>query len=106
MLSLIVDTGATDIVLPESMIAKLGFRDSELSRASVQTANGLAAAQRGVLRSIELGGPDINDVIQRVPVLFMGDADTGGYALMGMSVLGRYSMTIENNDRIVLVRRR
>ncbi len=106
MLSLIVDTGATDIVLPASMIDRLGFRSSELSRTSVQTANGVAEAQRGLLRSIELGGPEINDVIQRVPVIFISDGDTGGYALMGMSVLGRYSMTIEDDDRIILVRRR
>jgi clan AA aspartic protease (TIGR02281 family) len=107
MVSFIVDTGATDIVLPASMIARLGFRDSELSDESVQTANGVARAQRGQLRSVELGGPDNNDVIQRVPVMFMSDDDTGGYALMGMSVLGRYSMTIEDaEDRIILVRRR
>ena len=107
MMSFIVDTGATDIVLPASMITKLGFRDSELSDESVQTANGVAYAQRGQLRSVELGGPDNNDVIPRVPVLFMNDDDTGGYALMGMSVLGRYSMTIEDDeDRITLVRRR
>jgi clan AA aspartic protease (TIGR02281 family) len=107
MMSFIVDTGATDMVLPASMIAKLGFRDNELSEESVQTANGIAYAQRGQLRSVELGGPDNNDVIQRVPVMFMSDDDTGGYALMGMSVLGRYSMTIEDaDDRIILVRRR
>ncbi|MGE0119729.1 MAG: TIGR02281 family clan AA aspartic protease [Dongiaceae bacterium] len=107
LVSLIVDTGATDMVLPASMIRKLGFRSNELSATSIQTANGVTHAQRGQLRSVELGGPDISDVIERVPVLFMSDADIGGYALMGMSVLGRYSMTIEDaEDRIVLVKRR
>ena len=107
MVSFIVDTGATDIILPASMIAKLGFRDSELTEQRVQTANGVAYARRGQLREIQLGGPDNNDVIQRVPVMFMSDQGTGGYALMGMSVLGRYSMTIEDaEDRIILVKRR
>jgi aspartyl protease family protein len=107
LVSFIVDTGATDMVLPASMITKLGFRQSELSSVGVQTANGVAEAYRGFLRSIELGGPDRSDVLQRVPVMFMNDDDTGGYALMGMSVLGRYNMTIEDDaDRIVLVRRR
>lgn len=107
LVSLIVDTGATDMVLPASMIGKLGFRGNELSPTSIQTANGITHAQRGQLRSVELGGPDVSDVIERVPVLFMDDADIGGYALMGMSVLGRYSMTIEDReDRIVLVKRR
>jgi len=107
LVSFIVDTGATDMVLPASMIAKLGFRESELSAVSVQTANGLAEGHRGFLRSLELGGLDHSDVLQHVPVLFMGDVDTGGFGLMGMSVLGRYNMTIEDaDDRIILVKRR
>ncbi len=107
LVSFIVDTGATDMILPASMIAKLGFRESELSPMSVQTAHGITEGRRGFLRSLELGGPDISDVIRRVPVTFMSDADTGGYALMGMSVLGRYTMTIEDDpDRIILVKRR
>jgi len=107
LVSFIVDTGATDMILPASMIAKLGFRESELSTMSVQTAHGVTEGRRGFLRSLELGGPDISDVIRRVPVTFMSDADTGGYALMGMSVLGRYTMTIEDDpDRIILVKRR
>jgi aspartyl protease family protein len=107
LVSFIVDTGATDMVLPASMIAKLGFRESELEAVGVQTANGVAMGQRGFLRSLELGGLDHSDVIQRVPVMFMADADTGGYALMGMSVLNRYSMTFEDaDDEIILVKRR
>jgi clan AA aspartic protease (TIGR02281 family) len=107
MVSFILDTGATDMVLPASMISKLGFRESELSEEGVQTANGVTVALRGHLRSVELGGPDNNDVLQRVPVMFIDDAAIGGQALMGMSVLGRYSMTIEDaEDRIILVRRR
>jgi clan AA aspartic protease (TIGR02281 family) len=107
LMSFVVDTGATDIVLPASMIKKLGFRESELTWVGVQTANGAAEAQRGFLRSLELGGPDNSDVIQRVPVMFMSDSATGGVALMGMSVLGRYKMTIEDaEDRIVLVKTR
>jgi len=107
MVSFIVDTGATDVVLPASLISKLGFRDSELDTVGVQTANGVAESQRGYLRSLELGGLDQKDVLQHVAVMFMSDDDTGGYALMGMSVLGRYNMTIEDaDDRIILVKRR
>ena len=73
----------------------------------MQTANGVAEGQRGFLRSLELGGLEHSDVLQHVPVMFMSDDDTGGYALMGMSVLGRYNMTIEDaENRIILVKRR
>ena len=107
LMSFIVDTGATDMVMPASMIDKLGFRESELSSISVQTANGQAEGRRGFLRSLELGGPETSDVLQHVPVIFMDDVDTGGYALMGMSVLGRYNVTIaDDEDRIILVKRR
>jgi aspartyl protease family protein len=107
LVSFIVDTGATDMVLPASMIAKLGFRESELESVGVQTANGVAEGLRGFLRSLELGGLDHTDVLNHVPVMFMSDDDTGGYALMGMSVLGRYNMTIEDaENQIVLVKRR
>jgi len=106
LVSFIVDTGATDVVLPASLIAKLGFRESELDPIGVQTANGVATGQRGYLRSLELGGPDQKDVLQHVAVMFMSDDDTGGYALMGMSVLGRYNMTIQDaDDRIILMKR-
>lgn len=107
LVSFIVDTGATDVILPASMIALLGFRESELYAVSVQTAHGVTDGRRGFLRSLELGGPDVSDVIERVPVMFMSDEDTAGHALMGMSVLGRYTMTIEDDrDRIILVKRR
>jgi clan AA aspartic protease (TIGR02281 family) len=107
LVSFIVDTGATDVVLPASMIAKLGYRESELEPINVQTANGVTEGRRGFLRSLELGGPERNDVLQRVAVMFMNDADTGGYALMGMSVFGRYNMTIQDaEDQIILVKRR
>ena len=107
LVSFIVDTGATDMVLPASMINKLGFRESELEVINVQTANGVAQGYRGFLRSLELGGLDQKDVLQRVPVMFIGDAEVGGVALMGMTVLGRYNMTIEDaEDQIILVKRR
>ena len=107
LVSFIVDTGATDMVLPASMLAKLGFRESELDSVGVQTANGVAEGMRGFLRSLELGGPDHSDVLNHVPVMFMSDDDTGGYSLMGMSVLGRYNMTIEDaENQIILVKRR
>ena len=46
-------------------------------------------------------------MLKRVAVMFVSDDDTGGYALMGMSVFGRYNMTIDDaEDQIILVKRR
>lgn len=104
--SFIVDTGASDVVLPSSLMKRLGFEAADLPDLAMQTANGRVGAKQGVLKSLELGGPDGREVISRVTVLFISDASIGGVALLGMNVLGRYSMTIEDDqDRIVLVRR-
>ena len=106
MASFIVDTGATDLVLPESMISRLGFSEADLEPVRLQTAHGVVQARKGVLKSVQLGGPDNNDVVERVAAVFLSEDDTGGYALMGMNVLGRYSITIEDDaNQIVLVRK-
>jgi clan AA aspartic protease (TIGR02281 family) len=105
--SFIVDTGASDVVLPSSVMKRLGFEASDLPGLQMQTANGVVSAKRGVLKTLEFGSGESREVIQRVTVLFISDAAIGGAALMGMNVLGRYNMTIEDDaDRIVLVRRR
>ena len=72
------DTGATDMVLPASMIAKLGFRESYESSSRSASRPPTASPRACVVScsSLELGGPDHNDVLQRVPVMFMSDDDT------------------------------
>jgi clan AA aspartic protease (TIGR02281 family) len=104
--SFIVDTGASDVVLPYSLMKRLGFEAADLPSLQMQTANGVVTAKRAVIKALELGAGDNREVIQRVTVLFISDAAIGGVALMGMNVLGRYNMTIEDDaDRIVLTRR-
>jgi aspartyl protease family protein len=106
MASFIVDTGATDLVLPDSMIRRLGFTESDLEPIQLQTANGVVEGRKGVLKSVQFGGPDNNDAVERVTAVFLSDEETGGIALMGMNVLGRYKITIEDDaDQIVLVRK-
>jgi aspartyl protease family protein len=105
--SFLVDTGASELVLPSSIMKRLGFEAADLPSTQLQTANGRVPARQGVLKSIELGGPDSREIVERVSAVFIDDALIGGVALMGMSVLGRYRVTIEDNeDRIVLVRQR
>lgn len=107
LVSFLVDTGATSLVLPVSMIDRLGFQFADLKSIQIQTANGIIAGTQGVLKSVQLGGPDNNDVIERITVQFVDDAAIGGQALMGMNVLSRYSITIEDKrDQIVLVKQR
>lgn len=107
MKSLLVDTGATEVILPASMIKTLGFQASRLQETAVQTANGVIPAWRGRLTSIELGGPDRSEVLENVYVMFVDDTALGGTALLGMNVLRKYTVTfLDSESQILLDKRR
>jgi aspartyl protease family protein len=91
-LSLIIDTGASNIVLPESMIPTLGFRDQDLKVSESQTASGSLPVRMGVLKSVALGEHEADDV----GVTFVADRKLGSLHLLGMSYLGRYRFTIDD----------
>lgn len=107
MKSLLVDTGATEVILPASMIKTLGFQQNRLQEAAVQTANGVIAAYRGRLTSIELGGPERSEVLSNVNVMFVDDYALGGTSLLGMNVLRKYTVTfLDSENQILLDKRR
>ncbi len=97
--SLIVDTGASTVVLPESLIEPLGFFAGELRHTSAQTANGKVNAKIGRLKSVTLDSAIAYDV----PVMFISDERLGGNKLLGMSFLDRFRFTIDDaNSQIIL----
>jgi clan AA aspartic protease (TIGR02281 family) len=99
---LLVDTGADTLVLPASLIGTLGIEPDTLEAREVQTANGLAEAQTGVLDAVWLGPQRVPDVA----VAFLPDDRLGNNGLLGMSVLGRYQMTIDDQvNRLTLTGR-
>ena len=101
-LPLVVDTGASLVVLPNSLIRPLGFSDTDLSDAEVQTANGKIAVRVGVLKSVRIG----NAVVEDVSVSFVPDAGLGGNNLLGMSFLSKFEVTLDDKaNEIVLIER-
>lgn len=96
---LLLDTGADFVVLPTSLISPLGIQPARLRSQQVQTANGAVSAKLGTLAAMWLGE-------QRVPgveAAFIDDSKLGGNALLGMSVLGRFRVTIDDErNRVVL----
>lgn len=99
---LLIDTGADTLVLPASLIGTLGIDPDTLEGREVQTANGLAEAQTGVLDAVWLGAQRVSDVA----VAFLPDDRLGNNGLLGMSVLGRYQMTIDDqSNRLTLTGR-
>lgn len=97
-----MDTGADYLVLPQSLISKLGIDRNNLELRDMQTANGKVKAQIGTLPALWLSGSRIADV----ETAFIGDKQLGDKGLLGMSVLKRYKLTIDDdNDRVTLGRK-
>jgi aspartyl protease family protein len=94
---MMLDTGADTVVLPESMIAGLGLLEADLVRQSMQTANGTTEAKIGVLQALKLAGETVTDV----EVAFVADKLLGKNRLLGMSVLGRYQVHMDDKTQLV-----
>lgn len=94
-----VDTGADLVVLPQSLIPKLGIEKEGLVAREMQTANGMAKALVGSLPVLWLSGNPVSGV----ETAFIEDKKLGGKGLLGMSVLKRYKLTIDDEEnRITL----
>lgn len=87
-----VDTGADLLVLPLSLAAQLGVDAGSLEERELQTANGTVKAGVGTLPSLWLADRRIDGVA----TAFLEDAKLGSGGLLGMSVLGRYKLTIDD----------
>jgi aspartyl protease family protein len=99
---LLVDTGASSVVLPESMIEELGFSPEALRGGVSQTASGTVPVKIGVLNSVRVGAVAASDV----EVGFIADRQLNGALLLGMSFLSRFRLTIDDarNELILLAK--
>lgn len=100
---LTLDTGATMIVLPQSLIAPLGFEAADLRDGWSRTAGGRVPVKLGTLQSVKVG----HAMAKEVDVAFLSkqDDDTE-LSLLGMSFLGHFRLTIEDaKDQIILMAR-
>lgn len=96
---LLLDTGADYVVLPTSLIPQLGIPASALSTQPVQTANGRVEAQLGKLAAVWIG----ERRVEGVDAAFIADDRLGNSGLLGMSLLGRFRVTIDDeHNRVVL----
>ena len=81
------------MVLPESLLVPLGFASGDLEPVRMQTANGETHGALGMLAEVSVQGSAASDVA----VAFVPDAQLGGKALLGMSYLGRFRVTLDPN---------
>ena len=96
-LDFLVDTGASHIALRESDAARLGIRPIPRDyTAKVSTANGVVAAARVELRSVEIGGIVVRDL----SAIVLPDEALGAN-LLGMSFLSRVRWTHERGKLVL-----
>ena len=101
-LDMIIDTGADLVVLPESMIDQLGLADSTFTRQKMQTANGMTEAKIGILKELKIAG----ETLENVEAAFIADRLLGKNSLLGMSVLGRYQINIDDKSQLITLFRK
>lgn len=100
--SLMLDTGASLIVLPSSTIEELGFRLEDLRLGTANTANGQVPIRLGKLRQVRIGRARVDEVA----VGFVADDKIGERYLLGMSFLNHFRVTIDDRtNRLTLLPR-
>lgn len=98
-LNLLVDTGASSVVLPQSLVAKLGLRKEALTPGTTQTANGRTPILRGTIDEVRLAGHSL----QQVTVDFIEDERLGNQPILGMSVLGNFKVSLDSQNNILVL---
>lgn len=91
-LTLLIDTGASLLVLPTSLESELGFTQETLQAGTSQTASGTEPVQIGHLSRVRLGHAEVSDV----EVAFMADDKLKGQQLLGMSFLRHFKVTLDD----------
>jgi len=96
---LVVDTGASTVVLPISAIPSLGMRDTDLVLGTVETAGGKVPARLGQLAAVRVGHAEVKNI----PVTFIDDENLGQTALLGMSFLDHFRVTFDDTGRRIIL---
>ena len=95
--SMLVDTGASDVFVSASTAARLGLAPSGGRKRVIQTANGASTATPTVLNHVSLGGLFMSDV----PALIL-TPEAGEVNLLGMSFLRRLVSVEQRGDMLIL----
>ena len=96
---LLVDTGASMLVLPTSVMEVLGYSRTDLETGEFQTTNGRVSGQFALLNQVEVGQAVRNDI----KVSFVDDEKLGDNFILGMAFLNGYSLTIDDASNLLLL---
>ena len=90
-----VDTGATDVAIPDGLARRLGLEFGREIR--INTANGVSRGWDTRLASVRIGGIELYDVAATIAPGLGGEDE----ALLGMSFLRRVEM-LQSGDTLTL----
>jgi aspartyl protease family protein len=95
---MLVDTGASDVVVSASTAARLGLARLGVGERAIQTANGKSKASPAVLTHVSFGGIYMNDVEALILAPEAGEVN-----LLGESFLRRL-VSVEQRDGMLILR--
>lgn len=98
-MSLTIDAGVRDVVLPASMKEVLGFDANSLDDGVTKTAGGEVSAETGLLPAVRVGGM----VAENVQVAFVADDAIDGRPLLGQSFLNNFNVTYDKDTAQLLL---
>jgi clan AA aspartic protease (TIGR02281 family) len=96
----VVDTGATNTVITQADAKALGIREKDVTDSSVGV---LAGGAKVVVHRVKLSRLQLGNMVLQSPkvaVLFKGDR------LLGMDILGRYNIQVDNNKSLLILQKR
>jgi len=93
----ILDTGASDVVLPQWAAEELGLDLSDARTAHYSTANGVIASKLTTLDSVKLGSAEV----QKVPTSISTTMNTG---LLGLSFFNHFKYDFDPSTGVVTLR--
>jgi hypothetical protein len=96
---LLVDTGASVTVISPQLAAALGVSAHEPTPIELETLTGRAAGPATVVPSLTLGGLEL----RHVPVVIY-DPGFGVDGILGNTVLGRFTVTLDADRRVLHLR--
>jgi clan AA aspartic protease (TIGR02281 family) len=94
---LMIDTGADYLVLPKSLMETFGVDPDSSTARTLQTANGLTEARIAKVKTLQIG----NELIPDIEAAFIEDDQLGDAKLLGMNVLQRYRVTLDDREQTV-----
>jgi len=100
--TLLLDTGATHVVIPEALARRLNPPSQAGRKVKVQTVGGVIEARTTTIAKVSVG----DALREMVPVVVTDreSRDDGFDAILGMSFLQNFKMTVDHKNHMIVLK--